>query len=214
MEMEITVEFLRAAVGCVSDPIRLALEEGLSKVPVVRSLLDAPPDPWFDAHVARRVARDRLEQAAPKFGEPWAVDRTVANSGIHLRVPAGKVRVMRGSVEQVPAPGHSLRRRNDWKQSAYVKLSLWPGDFEQLVSPQFKMLLLWNSRLSGELDLAVAVPDGVWKHGESPKLLAYAPLSDGMDEIVGEFAADEDSGTDLVVRFDQHDEDDGEADVG
>jgi hypothetical protein len=200
---------LRESVECISGSVRTAVEAGLALLPATHGLLKVAPDPWFDAHLTRRVARAHLE-AVETADKCWAVDRSIANSGIHLRVPAGRVRLVRGSIDRVPGPGPSLRRKRDWRQSAFVQPDLWSGPEEMT---DMNLLMLWRSH-AGQVELAVAVPNGDWKFGGTARLLGFAPIDDAFDNIDSEFVADDDDGLDLVARIDPADDDAAQDDVG
>ncbi len=191
--MFFTPQQLKSFVAPVAGVVREALDDGLALLPKMLGLARIQPDPWYDAHVVRRIARDRIEEAAA-LAEGWSIDTSVANSGIHLAVPAGSIRVAHGDVARVPGPGHSDTRRQFYSQGSF---DLFAGsESTSSLTQPVNMLLLWIPSDEG-VALTVAVPSGVWSFGGTARLCAVATLD---DEISGEFDAGDDAGLDLVAR--------------
>jgi len=211
--VDFTSEELRVRVDPIVEVVRSGLEDGLAFVDPIQQLVDVSSDPWFDAHVVRRVARARIERAYGASGRPlWCIDDKVPNSGIHLLLPGTRVRVARGSVSRVPAPGRNYARREFWSQSraTYVQnvLPLYP-DVLIPGAGELNLLLLWTTSDASSVSMSVAVPRGEWPYGRTPRLHAHVPLDDlGFD---GEFVGDHDEGDDLVAQIDEGEasEDDG-----
>jgi hypothetical protein len=196
--VNVTSELVLRRVGPVVDPTRDAIEEGLSRLDAaLKALGVGRGDPWLDAHLVRAVARKRLETAAPSTGWPWSVDSAVANSGIHLSTLGANVRVARGDVLRVPAPGHSRTRRAFWSQGAAVQLSMF-GDVDA-ASGRLNLLLLWKPCADGSVVLTVAVPAGVWPFHGREKLIGCIPIEDVVVDGVFEVPADD--GDDLVAEL-------------
>ena len=211
MDVEITSQDVRARVEPVVDLVRSALEEGKAKVEPVRKLLKVGPDAWFDAHVARRYARSRIEATARVSEQrQWSVGESVPNSGIHLVVPRADVRVRRGRVDRIPAPGGSLaqrafyrQERPDWGIQGYFDFSSF---VPQIVTDRLNILILWNDLADGSISLVAVVPADAWKFGGSNRILAYARLDEEFDDL--EFIGDDDPGWDLVYRIEDELDDD------
>jgi hypothetical protein len=196
--MDFTPDAVRDLIIPVLDPVRAALGEGVSVVPEARSLLGVEPDPWFDAHIVRRVARRKLEQLAPGDGIPWGISGSVPNSGIHLEVNGVSTRICRGEPAFIPPPGPSKARQRFYRQEAVVAQQLW---YEPSEVPLGNVLLMW--RLEGlEVELCVAIPDGEWKWGTKPRLRAVFPVIDD-DLEFAEFEADDDDGRWLIADIEE-----------
>lgn len=191
----LTPQYLQSVAAPVAKSVRDALEEGWSLAPEALRLLGVKSDPWLDSHMARAVARQRLEAWAADTAD-WSIDSTVPNSGIHLTVPAGNFRVLRGGATRVPAPGPNRSRRRFFQQGN-VQPSLFDFDADSATAI-INMLLLWTPNQDGTVDLAVAVPHGIWQYGKRARLVAFAPLDHDLDVITGEFQTDEDDGRWLV----------------
>lgn len=198
--MDLTSEVLVAAVDPVASRVHDALTEGWSYVGEVHDLMTIKPDRWLDSGLARTCARQRLEASAPPSGVPWGIDRSVPNSGIHLAVPMGHIRVLQGAVRRVPTPGRNPRRQRFYcQQQPSTYQPRFPGfaDASEDALPLLNLLLLWDVR-GKSIELTVAVPNGLWHHTGTERLLASVPLGSDFDAIEGEFEAGDDDGSDLV----------------
>jgi hypothetical protein len=209
--VDFTSEDLRARVEPVVDVVRIGLEAGLECVDPIRDGLGLSPDPWFDSHIVRRVARARIERAAKTSGDStWQIDCRVPNSGIHLFLARARVRLAHGSVKRVPPPGRNLARKDFWSQRelSYIQDPLPIFDLGAVSSgARLNLLLLWTALDGAAISLAVAVPRGEWPFGSTARLHAYVPLE---ADLPAEFVGDDDEGDDLVARIDDEDEAGGE----
>jgi hypothetical protein len=200
----LTPEDLLARVAPVADLVRTAIGEGHAHVSEVHRMLGVRPDAWFDSHIIRRVARERIEGEAKRLRSVgWGVDDGVASSGIHLYVSGSMIRVAKGTIDRVPCPGRSRRRREFWMQGALpLEDRRRPVRLDYL-----NLLLLWDI-VGDVVELTVAVPSGVWPFGGRQKLLAAVPIEHDPFWFDAEFdAGDEDDDIGLFADVDEDDED-------
>ncbi|UDY35528.1 hypothetical protein [Dermatobacter hominis] len=208
--MQYTPEDLRARVEPFLDVLRDGVEEGWSHVPKVQKLLRVDPNPWSDADVVRRVARDRLLRAiADESNVGWTMDETVPNSGIHLLTPDSTVRVARGTIDRVPCPGKSKAKAAFYAQDdLFAQLSFEDLDLGFETRQMLNLLVLWSVDDFDAATFTIAVPKGPWRYGAQPRLLASLTISP--DEPTGRFETEDDDGRDLVARVDREAEADPE----
>jgi hypothetical protein len=183
------------------EPVRSALFQALDVG--TEALVDicderGIEDPWYRAHTVRLFARQELEMDE---SGAWSIDRTVANSGIHLTVPGARIRVLKGTLATAPNPGKNRTRREFWDNDLPYDASTGQYLLNFNLNESLRadrLLVLWDQDDLGEIVLAAAAPRGAWPFQGIPILgpttmLAPSWIADG-----GAFAGADDDGRDLV----------------
>lgn len=200
--MIFTSDDLAATCTPLVGPLREALYIGLAaRDEISGSIIGYSECPWFDSHVVRKWARQHLETPGV-LPDGYAIDSSVAFSGIH--VDAGEVfmRVLKGGPASVPNPGRNTARRRFWSQDhPHVAPRLFPVP---LGRPAVNVLLLWRADDDGAVDLWAAVPEGVWPYKGIQRTTLVAPLCDESFDDIPAWVPDED---DFVIEMEIEDDD-------
>jgi hypothetical protein len=141
----------------------------------------------FDPHMSAQIIRYEAQLslvAAAADAQGWHL-ASLANGGIQVVRQDWTMRVFKAIGTNPPAPGHSIARREYWRQFYMPSLFNVGSDGGNLI-------LYWMFGRNGLL-LGLCKPRGIWKYRGSPRLAWRQPIT--YDPLHG-------------LRFESADEDD------